>query len=120
MNIAKSSFLISGIYDFILGLIFLIIPSTAYNYFNVTPPNHWGYVTFSAAMLVIFGIMFLKIAKDPKNNKNFMPYGIMLKIAYIGTVFSYYFTSSIPTIWVIFGVIDFIFLLLFVYSYKRI
>jgi hypothetical protein len=62
MNIAKCSFFVSGIYDFIIGLIFLIAPVWAFNLFNVTPPNHWRYVTFAASMLAVFGIMFFQIA----------------------------------------------------------
>ena len=119
MNIAKYSFLVSGIYDFIIGLTFLIAPVWAFNLFNVTPPNHWGYVTFAASMLAVFGIMFFQIAKDPVKNRNLMPYGMLLKIAYCGMAFGYYFTTGIPRIWVIFGVCDIIFLLLFIWSYKR-
>lgn len=119
MNIAKYSFLVSGIYDFILGLTFLIAPVWTFNLVNVTPPNHWGYVTFAASMLAIFGIMFFQIAKDPIKNRNLMPYGILLKVAYCSMAFGYYFTTGIPNIWVIFGVCDFIFLLLFIWGYKK-
>lgn len=119
MNIVKFSFLSSGVYDFILGLVFLVAPAWTFNLVNVTPPNHWGYVTFAASMLAIFGIMFFQIAKDPIKNRNLMPYGMLLKVAYCGMAFGYYFTSGIPDIWVIFGICDFIFLLLFIWSYKK-
>ena len=36
---------------------------------EVTPPNHWAYVQFPAALLVIFGLMFVAIAQDPVANR---------------------------------------------------
>ncbi len=119
MNLVRYLFCASGIYDFILGLVFLVAPIWAFSLVNVTPPNHWGYVTFAASMLAIFGLMFLQIAKDPIKNRDLMPYGMLLKFAYCGVVFGYYFTTGVPVVWVIFGVCDFIFLLLFIWGYKK-
>ncbi len=119
MNAVRCFFGLSGIYDLFLGLMFLFAPIWCFNLVNITPPNHWGYVTFAASMLSIFGIMFLQIAKDPIKNRGFMPYGMLLKLAYCGVVFGYYLTTGIPTIWAVFGVCDFIFLLLFIWSYKK-
>jgi hypothetical protein len=45
-------------YDGLLGVLFLIRPGWAFRVFEVTPPNHMGYVQFPAALLIIFGIMF--------------------------------------------------------------
>ena len=117
MRQIQTFFGVSAVYDFLLGLAFLIAPAYFFNLLNVTPPNHWGYVSFAAAMLVIFGIMFFQIAKNPKGNQNLIPYGILLKIAYCAVVFGYNFFGSIPQIWVIFGYCDAIFLLLFMYSF---
>ena len=116
MNQVRLFFGASAIYDLLLGLAFLIAPAYFFNLFNIAPPNHWGYVSFAGAMLAIFGIMFFQIAKDPKVNQNLIPYGILLKIAYCGTVFGYHFLDSIPKIWVVFGYCDLIFLALFIYS----
>ena len=53
------------------------------------PPNHWGYVQFSAALLIIFGLMFLAAARRPIANRNLLPYCFLLKIAYSGVVFDH-------------------------------
>jgi hypothetical protein len=120
MKNIKTLYWVGGAYDFCLGAAFLFAPVYLFNLFKITPPNHWGYVTFAAAMLAIFGIMFFNIAKDPKANRNLIPYGIMLKIAYCGTVFGFYFFDSLPKLWTVFGIFDFIFLVLFIWSYKAI
>ena len=119
MKAIKKLFWIGGLYDFCLGIGFFFFFFWLFQYFHITPPNHWGYVTFAAAMLMIFGLMFFQISKNPTANRNLIPYGILLKIAYCGTVFGYYFLSSLPCVWVVFGIFDFVFLLFFVYAYKK-
>ena len=112
-------FALSGIYDAGLGLIFLLAPAAMYARFGVTPPNHWGYVQFGAAMLIIFGLMFLQVAVKPAANRNLIPYGILLKVAYAGTVFAYWFTQGLPDMWKPFAVADAVFAVLFAWAWVR-
>ncbi len=104
-------------YDGILGLAFLIYPKCGFDFFGVGYPNHWGYVQFPAAVLVIFGIMFFAIAFRPLENANLIPYGVLLKIAYISVVFGYWFTKGIPNMWKPFAIIDVVFAVLFLWAY---
>ena len=106
-------FVVGAIYDGILGLAFLFVPSVPFEKFGVTPPNHMGYVQFPAALLIVFALMFLNIARDPVANRNLIPYGILLKVAYCGVVISYWFTSGIPGMWKPFAICDGVFLVLF-------
>lgn len=107
-------FVVSAIYDGALGIGFLFAPGRLFELVKVTPPNHAGYVQFSAALLIVFAIMFLAIAKDPKGNKGLILYGILLKLSYCGVVFYYWFTSGIPHVWKPFAVVDLVFLAAFV------
>ncbi len=52
----QALFLIAAVYDGALGAIFLIAPGPVFQWANVTPPNHWAYVQFPAALLIIFGL----------------------------------------------------------------
>lgn len=113
----KPLFVIAALYDGILGFAFLLLPGGVFQYFGVTPPNHFGYVQFPAALLLVFGLMFLAIARDPQANRNLIPYGMMLKVAYCGVVFGYWFTRGIPGMWKPFAVADLIFLALFARAY---
>jgi hypothetical protein len=109
-------FLLSGIYDAMLGLAFLLFAPKLFNIFAVAPPNHWGYIQFPALMLIIFGVMFLAIARKPAENRNMIPYGIMLKLAYCLVVFIYWFSRGIPGMWKPFAIIDTLFVIGFYWS----
>ena len=110
-------FAVAAIYDGVLGLAFLAAPSYPFDAFHVTPPNHWGYVQFPAALLLIFGLMFTAIAIDPVKNRNLIPYGILLKVAYCGVTLAHWLTSGIPAMWKPFTVIDVLMGTLFIWAY---
>ncbi len=110
-------FAIAAIYDGILGALFIVAPSVPFDMFEVTPPNHMGYVQFPAALLLIFGWMFATIARDPLRNRSLIPYGVGLKVAYCTTCFGYWFATDVPIIWKPFAVIDAAMLILFAWSY---
>ncbi len=110
-------FYFSGIYDGVLGVIFLFLPQIPFELFKVTHPNHWGYIQFPAALLIIFAWMFFIIARDPLPNRNLIPYGIALKGSYSIIVFGYWLTIGLPDMWKPFAVIDVILGFLFLWAY---
>ena len=112
-------FYVGGFYDGILGALFLLFGEQLFAFFGVTPPNHWGYIQFPALILITFGILFFQTATDPHKNRNLIPYGIMLKASYCLVVFGYWILFSIPTMWKPFAIIDFVFGILFYWSYVR-
>jgi hypothetical protein len=112
-------FAIAAVYDGVLGLLFLIFPTTVFGWFNVAPPNHPGYVQFPAALLIIFALIFLDIARDPVRRRSLIIYGILLKISYSGLVFFYWATAGVPDMWKPFAFADLLFLLLFVWAAYR-
>lgn len=111
-------FVIAAAYDGILGITFLLIPARVFAYFAVTPPNHLGYVNFPAALLVVFALMFLAVARKPFENRNLIPYGILLKVSYCGVAFAYWFTQDVPGMWKPFAVFDVAFGVLFYLAYR--
>jgi hypothetical protein len=113
-------FLFAALYDGILGLAFLVAGPAIFVRFAITEPNHWGYVHFAALIILIFGVMFLAVAVHPAANRNLIPYGILLKLAYAGTVFWHWSQTSIPNMWKPFAVADLLFAVLFVWAYTRI
>ena len=90
---------IAAIYDGALGLAFLVAGPALFASFGVTPPNHWGYIHFPAALLVVFGLMFAAAAWRPAVNANLIPYGILLKVVYCATVFGHWISAGLPWIW---------------------
>ena len=114
----KFLFIIAALYDFILGVIFLIGFRQIYNYFNLALPNHVGYVQFGAALVTIFGIGFWFVAQDPQRNRDIIKMGILLKLSYSGVVFYHAALGNLPGIWLPFAWFDVIFLALFVRALK--
>lgn len=112
-------FVVAALYDGILGLIFLLAPGALFERFEVPPPNHFGYVQFPAALLLVFAWLFAAVALAPERNRNLIPYGMGLKTAYCALVFYYWFTIQIPTMWKPFAVADLVFLVLFLLAYVQ-
>jgi hypothetical protein len=112
-------FALAALYEGSLGVIFLIAADPLFQWAGVPPPNHLGYVQFPAALLIIFACMFLAIAKDPARNRELIPYGMMLKVAYCGIVFYYWIKAGIPAMWKPFAIADLLFLLLFAWAYAK-
>ncbi len=112
-------FWLAAAYDGLLGLVFLAAPGAPFERFRVIPPNHPAYVQFPAALLIVFAIMFVAIARAPAANRNLIPYGMLLKVSYCGVAFSYWVRQGIPDMWKPFALADLAFLALFLAAYHR-
>lgn len=113
-------FIVAGLYDTLLALVFLFFAGSVFQAFGVTPPNHLGYVQFPALLLLIFGAMFFRIARDPVANRDLIWYGVALKVAYSGTVFFHQVTAGVPSMWIPWAWADLAFLVLFVVARRSI
>jgi hypothetical protein len=108
---------LAAVYDAVLGIAFLAAPRWIYATFEVAEPNHWGYIQFPAALLLVFAVMFVAIASDPEGNRGLILYGIGLKVAYCAVAFGHWFGSGIPSMWKPFAVADVVMLALFLWAY---
>ncbi len=114
----RALFIVAALYDGVLGLAFLRWHAGIFEYFAVTPPNHPAYVQFPALLLVLFAIMFLRIASDPLRFRELMLYGVGLKASYSGLAFWYQGTQGIPAMWLPWAWADLAFLLLFLAAWR--
>lgn len=123
MSIMKGSirplFYLAALYDGFFGLAFVIAPTWALGTVGVPAPYHVGFVQFPAALLIVFGIMFIAVAKRPLENRNLIPYGILLKVSYCSVVFSYWILGRLSTIWKPFAIADLVFGVLFWLAYRE-
>jgi hypothetical protein len=110
-------FALAAAYDGLLGLLFLAAPGYAFQVFDVTPPNHFGYVQFPAALLLIFAIMFITIAMDPIRRRGLILYGVLLKAAYCAVSGWHWIATDIPGMWKPFTVIDLAMGILFLWAF---
>lgn len=114
----SSLFVAAALYDGLIGAAFLLIGSAVFRWFGATPPNHLGYVQFPGALLIVFAIMFVAVAVDPKRNRDLIPYGILLKIAYCGVVAYHWTGGGLPGMWKPFFFADLVFLVLFAAAWR--
>lgn len=115
----KPMFIVAGLYDGILGIAFLFFPMGIFEAYHVTPPNHVGYVQFPALLLIIFAAMFFRIASDPVRQRELIPYGVALKLAYSGLVFGHQLAGGIPSMWMLWAWADLVFMLLFIAAWNE-
>lgn len=122
MNIEniKKIYFIAFLYDFILGVSIFFFGAQLLPFFGVGLPDHFAYLDFSSVLVAIFGLMFYQIYKDPIKNMNLIPFGIYLKITYVGLVIYYMIVDDIAMVWKVFAVFDLIFFILFYLSYRYI
>ena len=116
----KPFFILSALYDGVLGLLFLFFAGAIFQQFNVTPPNHPAYIQFPAMLLVLFGALFFMIANNPVKYRDLIWLGVGLKVAYSGTAFYHQLTEGIPALWLPFAWADLVFLVLFIVAWKAI
>jgi len=110
-------FVVSAIYDGVLGAAFLVAGGALFQWLGVTPPNHLGYVHFPAALLIVFALMFIAVAVNPIRNRNLIPYGILLKVSYCGVILFHWIDAGLPMMWKPFCIADFLFLILFAWAW---
>ncbi len=118
-NWIRPLFIIAGFYDGVLAVAFLFFAGSIFQWFGVEAPNHPAYVKFPALLLLIFAIMFFRIAGAPAKHRELILYGVGLKAAYSGTAFWYQMTQSIPFMWIPWAWADLVFLALFLLAWKR-
>jgi hypothetical protein len=116
-TLVRILFLIAAAYDGVLGVVFLFMPSVPFEKFEVEPPNHMGYVQYSAALLLVFTLMFVRVAIHPVSHRHLIVYGVLMKAAFCGLAFWYWATEGIPGLWKPFAIIDLVMGALFVWAW---
>lgn len=114
----KVLFYLAALYDGVLGIAFLVAGPAIFQWYNVEPPNHFGYLHFSAALLITFALLFLAVALRPESNRNLVPFGMLLKVSYCSVAFYHWLATGIPDKWKPFAIIDLAFLAAFVWAYR--
>lgn len=107
---------LASVYESLLGFAFLVAAPQIFAAAGITPPNHFGYVHFAAGILVIFGWMFLMIARLPLENRNLVVYGVLLKVCYVATVCWHWYAGGVPNLWKYFAAADTVLALAFIWS----
>jgi hypothetical protein len=113
-------FLLAAAYDGLVGAVFLLAPLWLFHLAGTTEPNHPGYVQFPAALMIVFAVMFLTVARDPVRFCHLIPFCVALKLSYCALAFGYWIVEGIPGMWKVFAIVDLIMALFFVWAMLRI
>jgi hypothetical protein len=117
----KGLFLIAAIYDIVLGLGFLFFYKLIYNSLGIILPLNPSYLSLSAAFVLVIGIGYFMVYLNLRN-RGLVWLGAFYKIAYVSIGVYYFIKNMLPhNIFSVFGIIDFIFLILFLeflYNFK--
>lgn len=116
----RALFAIAAVYDGLLGLAFLAAPLALYNAMGVPPPNHMAYIQFPAALLIVFAVGFVMVARSPRECRAIIPLGILLKVSYSSIVLGHWALGSIPPVWTVFAWIDLVFLIAFALAWRAV
>jgi len=117
----RSLFLIAALYDIILGLLFFFFYRQVYGFFNITLPDYPMYLQMAVAFVLAMGIGYYFVFKNLYRNVDLVKLGIVYKAVYAGLTTYFYFANLAHVVFFWFAIIDFIFLLLFVWflSYAK-
>ncbi len=113
----KTLFLISAIYDSVLGILFTFFYRPVFGMLGIADklPAFGGYISLIGAFLFVIGIgYFLIYAGDLYKNRDLVIVGALYKLAYCAITFFYYMTGDFPHVIFValFGVADLIFFVL--------
>lgn len=99
----KMLFVGMGIYDFLLGLIFLFFYQSIFKKFNIPLPNHPGYILVPALFLISGAIGEFLIAKNLLRNIDLALVRLLMKISFTGALLYCYFMYDISKMFLIIG-----------------
>jgi hypothetical protein len=93
----RSFFILLGIYDFLLGLVFALFYPVIYNHFKIVLPNHPAYIQLIALFLMSAAVGNFLIARNILKNTDLVIVRILMKASFAFVVFFNYFAIGIPT-----------------------
>ena len=114
-------FLIAAYYDFILGSAFFLFMGLIFdNILNISSPTYPVFFQAAAAFVFVMGIGFYFVYLNMYRNIDIVKVGIAFKLFYTGLAFYYVFVENMPWIFSVFGFLDIIFIVFFVYFLRAV
>ncbi|MBD3252713.1 hypothetical protein GF386_03215 [Candidatus Pacearchaeota archaeon] len=114
-NLFRIIFLIAAVYDFVLGILFLVFYKSIYNFLGITLPVYPMYMQMAAAFVIAMGVGYYFVYKNLYRNIDLVKLGVVYKAVYSGLAGYFYLSDLGHVIFFWFAIIDIIFLLLFVW-----
>jgi len=120
-NFYRKLFLVVALYDFILGLIFLVFWQFIFDHILKIPqPNYPAFYQAAAAFIFTMGIGFYFVCRNLYRNIDIVKTGIFFKLFYAGISFYYVFVEKMPWLFSVFGFLDLIFIVFFIFFLRAV
>ena len=111
----RTFFLVAALYDIILGAAFLVASEPILTAIGMTLPPHIAYIQLAAVFVVVQGLGYWLVYRDPLANLGIVRMGVAYKAAYSGLALYYLANAQLPSVFFIpWAVIDLLFLIGFV------
>jgi len=109
-------FLIAALYDFILGFVFFAFLRFFFeDLFRIPYPLYPAFFQAAAAFVFVMGVGFYFVYRNMYRNIDIVKVGIVFKLFYTGLAFYHVFVKGMPWIFSVFGFLDLIFIVFFVF-----
>ena len=109
-------FLIAALYDFILGFVFFAFMGFFLeDIFKLALPLYPAFFQAAAAFVFVMGVGFYFVYRNMYRNIDIVKVGIIFKLVYTGLAFYHVFFGGMPWIFSVFGFLDLIFIVFFVF-----
>lgn len=93
----RAFFLLAGLYDALLGLAFLLAGETILTDIGMKLPPHIAYIHLSAIFIVVQGVSYLLVYRDPRSNLGIVWVGVAYKASYAALVAYYLAAGQLPS-----------------------
>jgi len=111
-------FAFAAVYDIVLGVGLGLAFEPILSRLGVALPNHAAYVQLPAALVTIFGIGFGIVAAAPREHRDLILLGVLMKLAYSGIVLGHAAAGNMPAMWTWFAWPDLAFAVAFVAAWR--
>ncbi len=110
-------FYVAAVYNLVFGAAFLLAAQPLFDLFKSVPPDHPGYIEFLSLIMMVFATMFYQVARKPEQNRNLIPYAVMLKLSSVGVImWNWFVNHNMPDIWKPFAIVDLLYLIAMVWA----
>ena len=117
----RNLFLVAALYDFVLGFSFFLFWPFIFDHILKIPyPNYLAFYQAAAAFIFNMGIGFYFVYRNMYRNIDIVKVGIYFKLFYTGLAFYYVFVEKMPWILALFGFLDLIFIVFFVFFLRAV
>jgi len=93
----RAFFLVAGLYDALLGLAFLVAGESILTNIGMALPPHIAFIHLSAIFIVVQGLSYLLVFRDPLANLGIVWVGVAYKAAYAALVGYYLVIGQLPS-----------------------